>query len=77
MTFDELKDRKIKAFYYIDHMNEGLGVNQPSENEYFLFQQEYLGDHAEWWIVIRHKPDGKILRLVNPKDVVDIIFEEK
>ncbi len=72
---EEIKDKKIKEFCFIDHMNEGIGYSKPEENEYFLFQEEFCGDRSEWWIVVRQKPDGKILKMINPKDVADIIFE--
>lgn len=71
----ELEDKKVTEYLPIDHLNEGLGYVKPSENEYFLYQSEYMGDRMDVWITVRLKTNGKVLRLVNPKDLSEIHFE--
>lgn len=67
----ELDNKKVKKYSF----PESCWV-EPQDGEYFLYQHEYLGDHAENNIVVRLKPDGKILRIVNVAHVSEIIFED-
>ena len=71
---EELDGKNVKAYLYIDRMNEGIGMIKPKAlGETFTYSHEYHGDHSNDFIVIRIS--GFITEIVNVVDLADIIFD--
>ncbi len=71
---EELDGKDVKAYLYIDRMNEGIGQIKPKAlGETFTYSHEFHGDHANDFIVKRIY--GIITEIVNVVDLASIDFE--
>lgn len=65
--------RKIKEYYFIDRLGEGLGAVTPKDNE------EIIGVPYQWcsdnsYPFIEHLENGVITKTVNVLDISYIVF---
>jgi hypothetical protein len=72
----EINGKRVKEYCHIDHLDEGIGITKPDEGEEIVMVDYYCGDHSELFVVHK-KRDGKVRRLVNPRDLSYIDFEEE